>query len=147
MRQVDVESRAMGTGGDERPPAVRLQFETGTIPLRELIGHAVARQIELLTESHRAWDTRARAILQRQYLAQADIEAMVERGEVRMPDAPRSPFVADPVLETERALRGFERRRYLVIVNGVQAESLDDQVLLTEHTKVTFLRLMPLAGG
>ena len=45
------------------------------------------------------------------------------------------------------ALEAFEDGLYFVLVDGRQYESLDEQVPVDADSRVTFLRLVPLAGG
>ena len=46
-----------------------------------------------------------------------------------------------------RALKGFENRHFLIVVDEQQVTSLDDTISLLPTTDVTFLRLTPLVGG
>lgn len=45
------------------------------------------------------------------------------------------------------ALESFEDGLYFVLIDGEQYESLDEQVNVAADSRVTFLRLVPLAGG
>lgn len=45
------------------------------------------------------------------------------------------------------ALESFEDGLYFVLIDGQQYESLDEQVNVAADSRVTFLRLVPLAGG
>jgi hypothetical protein len=47
----------------------------------------------------------------------------------------------------EVALRAFEMGRFLLLINDVQAENLDDQVTLFADSTITFIKLTPLVGG
>lgn len=49
--------------------------------------------------------------------------------------------------EVAKARRAFERDAYYVIVDGHQMESLTEHLEYTPSTEITFLRVMPLAGG
>jgi hypothetical protein len=46
-----------------------------------------------------------------------------------------------------RALDGFERNAFFVIVDDHQAESLDQEFIIGPATSVTFVKLVPLVGG
>ncbi|MET9622423.1 hypothetical protein ABZZ37_16900 [Streptomyces sp. NPDC006464] len=46
-----------------------------------------------------------------------------------------------------RAVAAFGRNGFLVLVGDRQVEELDETVELGRDTEVTFLRLVPLAGG
>lgn len=47
----------------------------------------------------------------------------------------------------DRALAGFEARRFFILVDDRQMESLDEEIALIPTTDVRFLRLVPLVGG
>ncbi len=49
--------------------------------------------------------------------------------------------------QVQAALDAFTRNAYLVLINSRQAESLDDEVVVTPDTKVSFVKLVPLCGG
>jgi|SRR5579871_1123521 len=49
--------------------------------------------------------------------------------------------------QAERALLDFQRNRYFVLVGDRQIEELEDEIELLPGAEVTFLRLIPLAGG
>lgn len=46
-----------------------------------------------------------------------------------------------------RALDGFERNGFFVIIDDKQAESLDEEFVIGPKTKVSFVKLVPLVGG
>ncbi len=46
-----------------------------------------------------------------------------------------------------RALLAFEQNRYFILIDNNQAENLDQEIVLTSQSQVTFLRLTPLVGG
>ena len=45
------------------------------------------------------------------------------------------------------ALQAFVDGIYYVILDGTQCRDLDEQVVVADDSTVTFLRLVPLAGG
>ncbi|MEQ9438806.1 MAG: hypothetical protein RIG62_07140 [Cyclobacteriaceae bacterium] len=45
------------------------------------------------------------------------------------------------------ALDSFLKNSYFVLIDDVQAETLDQEITLQPHTKITFLKLTPLVGG
>ena len=47
----------------------------------------------------------------------------------------------------EKAIEAFEATRVPVLVDGRQVESLDEEIVLSPETLVTFLKLVPLVGG
>jgi hypothetical protein len=59
----------------------------------------------------------------------------------------REPRSIDPQEQFEKAIEGFQRNGFVVLVDGRQAESLDAQFEARPETSVTFLKLVPLVGG
>jgi hypothetical protein len=53
----------------------------------------------------------------------------------------------NPADQVQRALDAFLSNGFLVLVDDHQVEQLDDLVLLSPNTVVTFLKLVPLVGG
>ncbi len=49
--------------------------------------------------------------------------------------------------EAARVAEAFDKRRLVILVDGVQVMSLDDRFELDRETDVTFIRLYPLKGG
>ena len=49
--------------------------------------------------------------------------------------------------QLEAALQAFERGQVLLLIDERQVEGLDDEVVLSPRSEVSFLRLVPLAGG
>lgn len=47
----------------------------------------------------------------------------------------------------EKAIEGFGRNGFFVLVGDKQAESLDQEFEVKVNTEVSFVRLMPLVGG
>jgi len=45
------------------------------------------------------------------------------------------------------ALDAFQKNGFFVIIDNVQAESLDDEVMLNNDSTVSFVKLTPLVGG
>ncbi|MEM9674665.1 MAG: hypothetical protein AAF992_18875 [Bacteroidota bacterium] len=53
----------------------------------------------------------------------------------------------DPEQHTYLALDCFLKNQYFVLIDDVQAESLDQEVTLRPKTEISFLKLTPLVGG
>jgi hypothetical protein len=49
--------------------------------------------------------------------------------------------------EYQRAVAAFSARRFLLLADDCQISDLDDAIDLHAGSRVTFLRLLPLAGG
>ena len=65
-------------------------------------------------------------------------------GRTHRPAAPHGPARPDPVEAAERA---FRRNGFVLLVGDRQVEDLDGTVDLTGAPEITFIRLVPLAGG
>ena len=55
------------------------------------------------------------------------------------------PIDADEQIAT--ALKAFESNGFFILVDDEQVERLEEQVLLRDSTKVSFIKLIPLVGG
>jgi hypothetical protein len=58
-----------------------------------------------------------------------------------------SPKRIDWEPQFERALQAFRHNGFLLLVDDQQCDDLDAEIELRADTRVTFLRLVPLAGG
>ena len=45
------------------------------------------------------------------------------------------------------ALQAFGQNSFFILVNDNQVERLDDVILMTDSTKISFIKLVPLVGG
>lgn len=60
---------------------------------------------------------------------------------------PRGPKVLDAAKEVESALEAIEARKVVVLFDDFEVEDLDADLTMTDQSKITFLRLVPLIGG
>jgi hypothetical protein len=67
--------------------------------------------------------------------------------EVRAHNAAPSAGFIDAERQTDVALRAFERGQMLLLVDDRQIDGLEHEVTLRPGSTVTFLKLVPLAGG
>lgn len=47
----------------------------------------------------------------------------------------------------EMAIEGFHRNAFILLIDDLQVEDLDQVIALSPETSVTFLKLVPLVGG
>ena len=47
----------------------------------------------------------------------------------------------------EKAIEGFQRKAFILLVDELQIDDLDQVIPLSPETSVTFLKLVPLVGG
>jgi hypothetical protein len=55
--------------------------------------------------------------------------------------------IIDSQKEVEKAVKAFQLGHYYIFVDDVQANDLDDELVLKSNSKVVFIRLTPLRGG
>ena len=80
-----------------------------------------------------------------QALTQADIQRGLMKGKVDM--GGRHAAKVDPQEAVKTAIQAFEDGLYYVFIDEEQQISLDEAVVLRSESRITFLRLVALAGG
>jgi len=55
--------------------------------------------------------------------------------------------IIDADEQVDIAISAFSENKYFFLVDDRQVESLDDEFGITDDTKVTFLKLIPVVGG
>ena len=53
----------------------------------------------------------------------------------------------DPEKQCEIALSAFNSNGFFILADEIQVSSPDDEIILMPETKITFIKLVPLAGG
>jgi hypothetical protein len=107
--------------------------------LRDFITRVVLEEVAAFQE---------RQVQQRliRVLTPDEIEQGAKKGRVAMGGRELDQEV-DSHAAVETALQAFEDRLYFVFINGQQQMALDDVIELQPDSQITFLRLVPLAGG
>jgi hypothetical protein len=127
--------------------AVNLRLVSEKITVRELISRTVTEQIKELTETQKAQAATIHLVLARQYLTTKDINQLTETGRIRLPSEKKVNKADSAVINVEeeinKALNGFDTQAFRVLADGDQMESLDQELVLTDDTKLVFLRLTP----
>ena len=59
----------------------------------------------------------------------------------------KSPRMIDADEQIQKALEAFESNGFFMLVGDRQVESLDEDIVITPETRVSFLQLVPLVGG
>lgn len=146
---VEVESRFIGnTSRNVDLDSVWLEILEERITVAELIRCTVEEQICTMMEKRKLEALETERLLAQRYLAPSEIEAKAQQGVVRYPHInPSRKTTIDPGLQVQRAQESFRAGNYLILIDGQQAESLEEEWVLTSTAKITFLRLMPLVGG
>jgi hypothetical protein len=109
------------------------------LKLRDLITSIVAKEVE-------AFRSRQEARKLDRIMSKAQIESGAARGEISL-EARELNQVVDLDTAVATALQAFIDGLYFVFIDGVQQTDLDREVYLKSESRVTFLRLVALAGG
>jgi len=136
---------------------ILIQMLEEKITLRELIARTVSEQIRIVIARRDERKAREAAeaenqllVLRRQYLTEDDVSRRAAQGKVSIQKAATNEeqrLLADVDAEIKQALSAYERGVFVVLINGRQAENLDEKLTFEDQTRVTFLRLTPLVGG
>jgi len=146
---IEVHSRIAGLATNNLPlQPVVLQLIEERITVGELIRRTVEEQVRELVGRRKLDALKAQEALARKYLTDDEVRGKAGQGAVRYPSSRRAgvPQI-DPQAEVRKALAAFDRGTYMVLIDGRRMESLDEEITFAPATKVTFLRVMALAGG
>jgi len=80
-------------------------------------------------------------------LTAEQIDAASETGKVLSGESEVKPQEVDEEVAVGVALQAFEDGIYLVAIDGTERRRLDEQVYLRPDSRLTFIRLVLLAGG
>jgi hypothetical protein len=148
MISVEVRSRIVGRRLElPELPCVALELLHERLTIAELIHRTVEEQIRDLLINRQLDHGQVREILERQYLTAPEISQQVKAGKVGLPTTPRPKPSINVQGEIQKALKAFDDNVFLVVVDGQQADTLEQEVTLHPTSKITFLRLTPLVGG
>ena len=138
-----IEARVMGRRRGLIPqwqlPVDDLVSAGSPLTLREFIERVVQAEVKAFGERQ------AEHRLVR-LLSEREIDEQAARGRVDFGGRELEQQV-DPDSAVGVALESFEDGVYFVLIDGRQYESLDEQVNVAADSRVSFLRLVPLAGG
>ena len=108
-----------------------LEFLTERVTVRELIRSRVYQEVTEYNAS--------RAQRPRLPFPLADVE--------RRLNAPRPRQRLDWEEQYQRAVHAFQKNGFLILVDDQQVDDLEAEIEVKPQTQITFLRLVPLAGG
>ena len=112
----------------------------GRMTFRELVGQIVRHEVRAFHE-RRERRRFVRALSARQ------IEEGVEAGKVDSGGRDDAGAAVDADEAVAAALQGFEDGLYLVVLDGQEQRDLDAQIYLRPDSRITFVRLVFLAGA
>ena len=119
------------TTAGERCNAGAFQFDDATLTLRELIRVFVQEEVKRFNES-------GSEVFRG--LVQPDASERVLNGVRERP-------VLDWEKQFDKAIAAFKGNGFLVLLDEQQITDLDETLLLTPQSQLTFLKLVPLMGG
>jgi anti-sigma factor RsiW len=122
---------ATSSGGETA--RLLLQGLPSSLTLRELIRIRVREEVA----RHNANPGQRFSRLVRPLDAEAELNRYGSRERARL----------DWEAQAETALRAFERNGFFVFAGGRQVDDLDEELALADQDVVSFVRLVPLAGG
>jgi len=121
------------------PAPPRPDSDDGGITLRELIAHVVRFEVA-------AFRDRQESRRLDRVLSPEQIDDGEARGKIT-PEARSINQRVDPEQAIAAAHHAFEDGLYLIIIDGNEHRDLDAQIFLTDDSRLTFIRLVFLAGG
>jgi len=122
------------TSSGERTHSIALEFLTERITVRELIRSRVFQEVK-------DYNTRLPEVFQG--LVQPEAFERTLNGFRKMRDRK----AIDWEKQFARAIEGFETNQIIILVDDRQAEGLEEEIVITPETTVSFVRLVPLVGG
>jgi len=120
-------------GTNPASPAITLNFPAKHVTVREIIEARVRVEVE----NYNAVQPEVFNMLVQPVLAERVLNGF------RFKEKKQIEWRA----QYEKAVEGFDRNGFIVLVDDIQAESLDQIIEIEPHTNVTFLKLVPLVGG
>lgn len=112
----------------------QLAMETEYVSVREIVAVRVILEVEAY--NHKA-DSTLSSFIQLRF-AERFLKQTNHKEKRREIDAEKQVYIA---------LDAFHSNAYFILINSVQAESLDQLVQINPQTVVSFLQLTPLVGG
>jgi hypothetical protein len=109
------------------------------LKLRDLITRIVLEEVDAFQK--RQEERRLARILSRAEIEQGAAQGKVDPGQRDLKQE------VSPEAAVGTALQAFEDGLYFVFIDGVQQTMLDSEVYLKQESRVSFIRLVALAGG
>lgn len=112
----------------------------GRVTLQDLIARIVLEEVKAFRQ--RQEERRLTHFLSAQQIAVGAARGKIEMGGSEIPTQ-----VVDDQMAVANALQAFRDGIYLAFVDGQQIQRLETELQLQPETRVSFLRLVMLAGG
>ena len=126
--------------GKPKVPTLALEFPAETTTVREIIRSRVYQEVADYNAG-----LKTSAPPRRMLVTPTSTESRLNGALPRI--GPKKPKQVDWEVQFELALRAFEGNGFFLLVGDRQAETLDEIVTIRPDTEVTFVKLVPLAGG
>lgn len=111
---------------------LQLRFDRVEVSVKDIITERVMQEVALYNQ---------RAADRKYALVQPTEQEQLLNG----PQGKRRPVDAEKQIAV--ALHAFRTNGFFILVDDTQAESLDEVVIITPQTVVSFIKLTPLVGG
>ncbi len=128
-----VTTHVVGLGSGRQTPPTYVELSEREVSARTLLAEHVRSEVTR-TQHCREMS------LALHYMLTSDLHAQPPLREVNAP-------TLDVASETARAYAGLDEGRFLLMVDGLAVTDLDSPLVLTELSRVGFVRLLPLIGG
>ncbi|GAA4827732.1 hypothetical protein [Algivirga pacifica] len=112
---------------------LQLQMEKECISIKELIEARVKAEVEAYNQKLPEYFSG----LVQPRMEEEQLNATVKK-RIQPVDYEKQVYVA---------LEAFQKNGFFVLVDDLQAEQLHEEVMLQEHTVISFIKLTPLVGG
>ncbi|MBA3471112.1 MAG: hypothetical protein H0T53_15865 [Herpetosiphonaceae bacterium] len=129
-----VTTHVVGLGSGRQTPPVYVELGEHAVSARTLLAEHVRSEV------NRSLHCREMS-LALHYMLTSDLHSQPQP--LREVNAP----TLDVARETARAYAGLAEGRFLLMVDGLAITDLDSPLILTELSRVGFVRLLPLIGG
>ena len=129
---IEMTTRTFGLGAGRASSPTLVTLSERTLTARALIAEYVRAEVAQMEQ-------RQSSSLALHYMLADDLRAR--------PSPPCNARRLNPEAEVRRAWNGLKHRRFMLVVDGVTVDDLDTALSITERSRVSFVRLLPLVGG
>ncbi len=141
MPHVEIRSRLVGTASpQEAPPELLLEFPNDQILVRDLIAYTLEEQLYNLLDTQHLEVFHALRIVQGQYLTVDEMDARWSSNGQTQTGEYHQTLEINLDAEIEKAWEAFSHGLYLVIVDGLPIDGLDDVITFMPNSRVTIMR-------
>jgi hypothetical protein len=132
------------TFSGERTPLLTVDFLTEVVTAQELIRRYV---YETVRETNLRETERLQEIEEFRQAFGTDEKERVLNKSSRIATHKATARLIDWEEQEQRALEAFRRNRFFLLVDNRQITDVEERITLRPETEISFLRLIPLAGG